>query len=88
MNQNQKEFLSNMQRTKPGLWLRFVDINRKIYNRLCRECQVNVVKKGGNVRPQDLCGDCNKSYVQYAEQLKTIIRQAGGVTDEKANTHK
>ena len=77
MNEKQKKFLEEMQLKKPRRWFRFLDLNRKIYNSMCRNCQTETVKTGGNIDLNNICEVCKPKVKDYLEQIKILLEYEG-----------
>jgi hypothetical protein len=78
MNDKQKELLEKMQKASPLDYFRFVDAFRRLYNMMCRECQVKTVQNKGNINPSDLCDLCKNRYAWTVKECDEILKKHGG----------
>jgi hypothetical protein len=68
-----KKIVNEMQIKNPAQWFKFLELNRKIYNSLCRPCQLLTMRQGGNVKPADYCEKCRPGTIKYLEEIKKLI---------------
>jgi hypothetical protein len=78
MNEKQQGFLNKMQKSKPHLYFKLINENRKLYNSLCRECQVKTVQQGGKIKPGNYCESCKNKAEYRVKRIQEIIEKAGG----------
>ena len=78
MNEKQKELLEKLQASNPLDYFRFMDSFRRLYNMLCRECQVKTYQNKGNIKPDDLCEKCKNRYEWTLKECDNILKRNGG----------
>lgn len=78
MNDKQKELLEKMQASSPLDYFKFIDAFRRLYNVMCRDCQVKTYNNKGNINPSDLCDKCKNRYEWTTQELDAILKKHGG----------
>jgi len=71
-----ERIIERFGKNKPASVEEFIDVNRRIYNSLCRSCQVRTVKllqKGGANSYELLCDKCKIKTKSYEQELNDAI---------------
>lgn len=82
LQEKQTEFIEKMKLSKPKLFFDLINQNRKLYNTLCRSCQIKTVTMKGKIKPKDYCDKCQNRAEPRLNKIKEIIEKAGGKVGE------
>jgi len=80
MNEKQIKFIEKLKK-KPRQWIKFIELNRHVYNDICRKCQKRVLKTGGNIQEKNLCFLCAEKYDKYKQKIKKLFESEGAWFD-------